>query len=119
MEDIRNCEEALRQAILGSDVTALDRLVADDLLFVTHLGQMISKADDLNAHKQKLFRLKRLDFVKQEIRRLGDAFVTVTVAELDGVFSNRVFTERIICTRIWRQNNDGTLQVFSGHATSV
>ena len=117
MESIHDYEESLRQAMLTSDVEALDRLIADDLLFVTHFGQIIGKADDLNAHRQKLFTLSRLDFLKQEVRQLGDAFITVTVAELDGVFSNETFTDRIIYTRVWRKNGDGALQVCAGQAT--
>lgn len=117
MKSIHDHEESLRQAMLTSDVEALDRLIADDLLFVTHFGQIIGKADDLNAHRQKLFTLSRLDFLKQEVRQLGDAFITVTVAELDGVFSNETFTDRIIYTRVWRQNEGGVLQVCAGQAT--
>ena len=119
MKNIRDYEESLRQAMLTSNVDALDTLIADDLLFVTHFGQIIGKADDLNAHREKLFTLSRLDFLRQEIRQLADGFVTVTVVELAGVFANEAFTDKIIYTRVWRQNADGVLQVCAGQATRV
>lgn len=118
MQSITQYEELLRKAMLTSDVEALDTLIADDLLFVTHFGQIIGKADDLHAHRQKLFTLNRLDFQRQEVRQLGDTFVTVTVAELEGV-ANMPFTDNIIFTRVWRKNADGTLQVCAGQATRV
>jgi hypothetical protein len=36
-------EEQLRIAMLGSDVGALDRLLAPELIFTNHLGQLLSK----------------------------------------------------------------------------
>lgn len=118
MDDIKQYEESLRQAMLTSDVDALDRLIADDLLFVTHFGQIIGKADDLNAHRQKLFTLSRLDFHRQEIRQLTDSVVTITTAELEGI-AQTPFTDTIIYTRVWRKNQHGTWQVCAGQATSA
>jgi hypothetical protein len=42
-------ENQLRTAMLGSDVTALDDLLAPDLIFTNHLGQLLGKDDDLAA----------------------------------------------------------------------
>ena len=117
MQEISQYEELLRRAMLASDVDALDTLIADDLLFVTHFGQILGKDDDLNAHRQKLFTLSRLDFHRQDVRRHGDSFVTVTVAALEGIANNVPFTDKIVFPRVWRKNGNGTLQVCAGQAT--
>jgi len=44
---IENLEEKLRHAMLTSDVSALDELIADDLVFTMHTGQVVNKQFDL------------------------------------------------------------------------
>lgn len=116
MDGITEYEEQLRLAMLAGDVDALDRLLADDLLFVNHFGQIIGKADDLGAHRLKLFSLDRLQFRSQEVRVYGDVAVTVTVADLAGVWSEP-FSETITYTRVWRNDGVKGWRVAAGQAT--
>ncbi len=44
-------EERLRQAMLDSDVAELDTLIAPELIFTNHLGQLIGKQEDLAIHR--------------------------------------------------------------------
>ena len=44
-------EERLRAAQLGADVAALDRLLADELLFTGPDGNLGAKAQDLESHR--------------------------------------------------------------------
>ena len=46
--EISLLEEQLRIAMLRSDLSALDALIADDLLFVAPDGSVIGKAEDWN-----------------------------------------------------------------------
>ncbi|WP_239984865.1 nuclear transport factor 2 family protein [Sporolactobacillus pectinivorans] len=45
--EIIECEKRLQEAMLSSDVTALDELIDDDLIFVDHFGQILTKENDL------------------------------------------------------------------------
>lgn len=54
-------EAALRAAMLANDVDTLDTLLDDDLVFTIPSGLVISKYDDLSAHRAKLLRLDTLD----------------------------------------------------------
>ena len=45
---VRACETRLYEAMLTSDVAALDRLIADNLLFVGPTGELATKAMDLD-----------------------------------------------------------------------
>jgi len=54
--EIEPYEAALRAAILANDVDALDALLDDDLIFTIPSGQVISKHDDLSAHRDTLAR---------------------------------------------------------------
>ncbi|ONO22309.1 hypothetical protein A8D71_39065 [Burkholderia cenocepacia] len=63
-------ETALRTAMLSNDVEALDALLDDDLVFTAPTGQVISKEDDLTAHRAKLLRLDDLPPANRASRNL-------------------------------------------------
>src|SRR5688572_25124610 len=46
--DVLAAEDRLRRAMLASNVAELENLLAPELLFVTHMGQVISREDDLD-----------------------------------------------------------------------
>ena len=45
------CETRLRRAMLEFDVTVLNELLAADLIFINHLGHVMTRQDDLAAHR--------------------------------------------------------------------
>lgn len=53
-DEILRAEASLRQAMLESDVEALDRLVHDRLLFAGPDGAVYRKEDDLRVHRSKV-----------------------------------------------------------------
>jgi Domain of unknown function (DUF4440) len=57
---ILELEEQLRQAMLHSNVAELDALIAPELLFTNHLGQIFSKQDDLDAHRSGKFKFTEI-----------------------------------------------------------
>jgi hypothetical protein len=61
---IRACEVRLYAAMLDSDV-ALDVLIADDLLFVGPMGELATKAMDLELHRSGGTKFHKL--VPQEL----------------------------------------------------
>ncbi|WP_155629674.1 nuclear transport factor 2 family protein [Burkholderia territorii] len=65
-------EAALRAAMLTNDVDALDTLLDDHLVFTIPSGLIISKYDDLSAHRAKLLRLDTLDIRKRSISAVAE-----------------------------------------------
>jgi hypothetical protein len=55
--EILEVEERLRQAMLASDASTLDELLAPELIFTNHLGQVLGKQDDLGAHQSGLVQI--------------------------------------------------------------
>jgi hypothetical protein len=49
--EIRACENRLYAAMLASDLTELDALIADDLLFAGPTGELATKEMDLELHR--------------------------------------------------------------------
>jgi hypothetical protein len=64
---IRAAEEQLRIAMLRSDVSVLDALLAPELLFTNHLGQVLSKVDDLAAHRSGRLKVQELIPSEQQV----------------------------------------------------
>ncbi len=51
-------EQRLRQAQISSDVRVLDELVAPELIFTSHFGQLVHKEEELVFHRSDVLRLK-------------------------------------------------------------
>lgn len=116
---IIEAEERLRLAMLCSDVTVLDELLAPELVFTSHLGQIMSKADDLAAHRSGALNIREMTPFEQRIQVVGDvAIATVKVSstasymghELDGDFR---------FTRVWARSSKNSWYIIAAHCSAV
>jgi hypothetical protein len=114
---IREVEERLRQAMLKSDIGVLDELIADELLFTSQFGQLVSKEEDLAVFKSGILYLKELIPSEQHIQ-LHERFAVVSVLmRLLGSYANTSIDEVIRYTRVWVIAPDGSIQLMAGHAS--
>jgi ketosteroid isomerase-like protein len=120
MEDITitTLEENLRQAMLHSDVAALDELISDDLVFTMHTGLMFTKQDDLEGHRTGAEKLTKVNTDELQVRHYGDCAVVTVKADLAGTFNGQDFSGIYRYTRVWikRQNR---WQIVAGHVSQV
>jgi ketosteroid isomerase-like protein len=116
---IQAAEAALKQAMIASDVQALDRLLADDLVFTNHLGQAMTKQADLDAHRSGVVAIHQLEVSDQHIKIFGNVAVVTVAAHLSGTFADSPFEETLRFTRVWQAKAPGHWQVIVGHATAV
>ncbi|ACA95817.1 MULTISPECIES: nuclear transport factor 2 family protein [Burkholderia cepacia complex] len=115
---IEPSETALRAAMLANDVEALDALLDDDLVFTVPTGQVISKEDDLAAHRAKLLRLDTLDVIEMRASAVDEMILTTTRAALAGRFDGAAFAGTFAYTRLWRRSG-AHWRVVAGHASQV
>ncbi|MBB6583598.1 nuclear transport factor 2 family protein [Ralstonia solanacearum] len=111
-------EAALRTAMLANDVEALDPLLDDDLVFTAPDGQVLSKDDDLSAHRAKLLRLERLDLHETRAHAVGEMILTTTKAVLAGDFAGAPIGGTFAYTRLWRRSG-ARWRIVAGHAAKV
>ncbi|WP_321804195.1 nuclear transport factor 2 family protein [Burkholderia sp. BCC1988] len=111
-------ETALRAAMLANDVDALDTLLDDELVFTVRSGQVISKHDDLTAHRAKLLRLDTLDIRETQAKAIGEMILTTTKAMLAGCFDGTAFNGTFAYTRLWRRSGSGW-RVVAGHGSQI
>ncbi|MDV2079170.1 nuclear transport factor 2 family protein [Marinobacter xestospongiae] len=118
VEQIQQAEAQLREAMLVSDVATLDQLLAPDLVFTNHMGQLLNKEADLAAHRSGALKISELDTSEQSVRRLADQAALVSVlVRLCGQYAGQPANGTFRFTRVWRCNDDGTWQVAAAHAT--
>ncbi|WP_229714107.1 nuclear transport factor 2 family protein [Saccharibacillus endophyticus] len=97
---IEERESGLREAMLTGDVESLDALVADDLVFLSHPGRIVTKEMDIGAYRSGL-KMERIEFLDQQIKFAENAAVTVTRADIT-VVGGEAIKDALWYTRFWK-----------------
>lgn len=118
-KQIIEVEEQLRFAMLTSDVAALDQLIADDLVFTNHLGQVISKQDDLDFHQAGLCQFQSIEYSERRIQPLGEGVVVFVQVQWAGLYGETAFQDNLRFTRLWQRSPQGLWQVSIGHSSVI
>ncbi|MDB5703716.1 MAG: hypothetical protein JWN66_832 [Sphingomonas bacterium] len=117
-QEIWSQEAQLRQAMLGGDVGALDALLSDDLVFTDQAGRLLTKQDDLAAHRSRLLRIERLDTGDTQIRLLGDTAIVTLKADVQGQYGGQAFGGAFAYTRIWVRAGQGW-RIAAAHCSEI
>lgn len=113
-------EAELRAAQLAADVPALDRLIADELLFTGPDGQLGTKAQDLEAHGSGVVRFRSHVPEELRVRRVGEnVAVTALRARLEVEVAGTLARGTYRYTRVWAREADGNWRVVGGHVSAV
>ena len=111
-------EADLRRAQLTADVDALDRLIAEDLLFTGPDGELGTKTQDLAAHQSGVLRIRGHEPTELRVRRIGTdvaivALRTRLVVEVNGATIHGTYRY----TRVWAREH-GAWRVAGGHVAA-
>ena len=106
-EEIRDCEERLRRAMLAGDVAELERLLDDGLLFVGPDGGVYGKQDDLALHRSRTTRFTRLEVRELRLAVHDDVAIVTMEANLAGTFGEAPFAGRYRYLRAWARRQGG------------
>jgi len=117
-DEILACEAQLRQAQLTADVTVLDRLIDDGLLFTSIDGTLATKADDLALHRSGRLRITRMDVVDTKILHLEATSVVNVLMDSAAVIDGAEVTAMLRYTRVWHRRPDGW-RIVAGHMSTV
>jgi ketosteroid isomerase-like protein len=113
-------EEQLRAAQLAADVDALDRLIAEPLLFTGPDGQLGSKAQDLESHRSGAVRFHAHEPEELHIRRVGvDVAVSALRARLAVEVGGTIIRGTYRYTRVWARELGEPWRVVGGHVSAV
>ncbi len=111
-------EEMLRSAMLSNNIELLEELLSDELIFVNHLGQWLSKEEDINVHRSKSLDIAGMEVLEQEIKLFQELAVTITKIALNGALATgESIGGEYSYTRVWK-DVEGKLKVVSCHCSS-
>jgi hypothetical protein len=111
-------EDRLAAAMLEGDIAELERLIDDDLFFTGPDGNVMTKADDLAAHRDKVLQLDYLERFEGASRAIDSHIIVATKARLSGRFAGSAFAGTFAYTRVWRPFGLGW-RVVAGHAAQI
>jgi ketosteroid isomerase-like protein len=115
---IETLEAKLREAMLSSNVSVLDELIADDLAFTLPNGFAANKQMDLEAHRSGTTKFTKIDITDRQIHDYGACMVVMVKAELAGTFNEQPFAGTHCYTRVWMQRQE-QWQIVAGHVSAI
>jgi ketosteroid isomerase-like protein len=112
-------EERLRQAMLASDVSELDRLLAPELIFTSYSGEILTKQDDLAAHQSGVIKITELTISDRRIQLIGNIAIVMAGVTMMGSYAGEPANGNFRFTRIWTIAPSGDLHVVNAHISMV
>jgi ketosteroid isomerase-like protein len=112
---IINAEERLRMAMLASDVSVLDELLAPDIIITSHLGELLSKQDDLAAHESGIFQLDELNPSERHIQLHADVAIVSVRMQILGRYKGDPTNGDFRFTRVWAVSSSGNWYIVAAH----
>ena len=116
---IISAENRLRQAMLASDVGILNELLAPDIIITSHLGELLSKQDDLAAHESGLIEIHELNPSEQQIKLCGEVAIVSVRMQLSGSYKGNPANGDFRFTRVWAISPSDSWHVVVAHIGKV
>ena len=117
-DSVRAAEQARGQALLRADTVALSRLVADEFVEVSRLGQIRTRADNIKDIASGDLKLTSVKYDSLVVRIYGEVAVLRGIADNTGTFRGFPFSGRIRYTRVFVRR-DGRWQAVAMQQTSM
>jgi ketosteroid isomerase-like protein len=108
-------EERLRLAMLASDVSVLNELLASELIFTNHLGQLMTKQDDLNAHESGMIQIDALNTSERRIQIYGEIVIVLVRTQVSGSYAGQPANGDFRFTRVWAVSSSGNWHIVAAH----
>ncbi|HYG15325.1 MAG TPA: nuclear transport factor 2 family protein [Bacteroidia bacterium] len=111
-------EDRLLAAMIAHDITILDALLHDDLLFLTPDGQTITKAMDLEAYRSGAMVIEKIERTMEGINIIDDTAVVTLVLDTKGAMLDQPIEGRFKYIMVWKLIN-GQMRVVGGGCVGV
>jgi hypothetical protein len=115
---IVNAEIELLTAIKYADVSVLERILHDDLLFNLPTGETITKEFDLNSYRSGKMKIDSLEASDQIINIIDDSAVVTVSVSLKGTYDNNTINGVFKYIRVWKQF-EGHLKIIAGSCVQL
>jgi uncharacterized protein DUF4440 len=117
-DSVRAVELSRAQALLHADTAALSRMVADEFIEISRLGQLRTKTDNIRDIGSGDLRLLSVKYDSLVVRIYGDVAVLRGIADNTGTMRGFPFAGRIRYLRIFVRR-DGRWQAVAMQQTPL
>lgn len=111
-------ENKLYKAIKDGNITALDQLLHDDLLFILPSGETITKENDLDTYRDGALKVDELLPEIENLNIIDDLAVITLTMKLNGKFNDVPFEASFRYIRFWKKFGDG-IKVVGGSGRAI
>ncbi len=111
-------ESKLYSAIKDGDITALDKLLHDDLLFILPSGETITKEIDLDTYRDGALKVDELLPEVEKLNIIDDMAVITLIIKLNGTLNEVPFEANFRYIRFWKKIG-GTIKVVGGSGVAI
>lgn len=113
-------EEQWRQAQLGGDAAAMDRLLSEDYVGISASGVVTTKTQQLARIRNRVAMLTQLDLSDIKVKLIHDVVAVVTSrAEVTGSNENGPIKGAFRYTRVYQRTPSGAWKITSFEATRL
>lgn len=116
--DILAQEDKLCKAMIAGDITRLEELLHNDLLFIIPSGQAINKEIDLNTYRDGALKVKKITPVIETLNLIGDTAIVILSMDLSGSYQGETFEGKYRYIRIWKKFESG-IKVIGGSGIAI
>lgn len=116
---IDELEETFRDAVLTSNSTVLNSLLADDYTAITANGTLQTKQDWLANLTSGRVHFTTLDVSDRKVRFYGNTAVVTSRAEVQGTAVSGVISGNYRYTRVYVRNSQGKWKIVSFEASRI
>ena len=114
LDEIRDVERQLQQAMVKNDVQALGRLIHDDLVFIDVEGNVQGKRDDIESHASGAVIQTAVEFVEEPVMQVhGETAVVAVKAYVKVQLQGNPVEALCRYLRVWLFQDD-RWQIISG-----
>lgn len=115
---LHEAEQKLQAAVRSGDSEALDQLLDDRVRYTGPDGRVLTKADDLEAHRSGALAVAVFDQQDLQVTVVGSTGITLVLAGLQGTAGGQPFAAHLQYTRTWVYADDAW-RVLAAHASAV
>lgn len=118
-ELVVSLEQQWRQAELGNDVPAMDKLLSDDYLGITGTGEVLTKSQQLEHMRARQIVITSLDISDIKVKLIGHIAIVNSLAKLEGAVDGHSMDGSYRYTRVYQRLPTGMWKITSFEATRI
>ncbi len=118
VDEVKVFADRLDVATKSKDKAALERLIADDFVFIRGSGRVGDKADVVNTFTSPALAVTELKNDERRLIDLGDTVLVAAKVQLSGLEDGKAFVENFRSVDVWAKRY-GTWQVVYTQITML